>query len=112
SYVGLTFFGLDGKQLGGVVQQIRGPETGPQTLRAGAPRDAFSVAIRLFLSRPGQMEVTGVALNVIPTPDSFELLVDDMARYYSHFEKQGLNWLAHAAGFATRARAARDPAAF
>jgi Peptidase family S41 len=110
-YVGLGFYDAKGGRAGGKVAQLDG--RGRERFFAQVPANAVRADVMIFLSRPGRLEVADVALAPVAVPDSWTILVDDMDRFYSHFEKRGrFDWRAHTAKLEARGRAAKDPAAF
>lgn len=48
--------------------------------------------ISVFLSKTGQLNVGSVEINEITLADSFDILVADMDRNYSHFTHKKINW--------------------
>ena len=46
----------------------------------------------IFLSRTGTLEVRRLALEVLRPEDSYDALVRNMGRYYSHLASKGIDW--------------------
>ncbi len=70
------------------------------------------VHVQVFLNRTGALEVRTLALEVLAPEQSFDVLVQNMGRYYSFFQAKKFDWAKHAATFRERAVGAADEDAF
>jgi len=70
------------------------------------------VHAQIFYSKTGAMEVRGLRLEVLTPEQSFDVLVQNMARYYSFFQTKQFDWAGHVAKFRERAAKATDEDAF
>lgn len=66
----------------------------------------------VFLSRTGTLEVRSLRLEELGPADSWDVLVRNMSRYYSHFASKGVDWPKLAEARRAEALAAKDEAGF
>lgn len=66
----------------------------------------------IFLSKTGTVEVRGMGTEKLRPEDSYDALVRNMGRYYSHFESKKIDWPKLAAAHREAALAARDETGF
>ncbi|MGQ0612137.1 MAG: S41 family peptidase [Planctomycetaceae bacterium] len=68
--------------------------------------------VAIFLSKTGAMEVRALLLEKVAPEESFDLLVRNMDRYYSHFHAKRIDWASLAARHREAALAAAGEEAF
>ncbi len=70
------------------------------------PDGASEIKIALFLSKSGTLNIKDVRLVKVDQADSFDLLVNQMDRYYSYFDLKGIDWKRLTEKYRKRAEAA------
>lgn len=68
----------------------------------------WSAELMLFLSKTGEFQVREVAVTELGPEHSFQLLVDEMDRHYSHFASKGIDWPALVSRYRARVEDAPD----
>ena len=113
AYVGLRTHMKDSGTLEGfrVSGELREVWT-PGELVARMPEPPTRTSVVVFLSQTGALEVRGLSLEVLAPEQSFDVLVDHMARHYSFFAVKEFDWAKHTPAFRARALAAKDEAGF
>ena len=71
-------------------------------VRAPDSTGEYSVDLMAFLSKTGQFQVRNVVVTELQPHDSFQLLVDEMDRHYSHFASKNIDWQAVAEPYRER----------
>src|SRR5262245_63091823 len=66
----------------------------------------------VFLSKSGALQVRKLRLEQLAAGDSFDVLADELDRYYSFMALKKFDWRARAAAYAAKARAAKDASDF
>ena len=107
-YVGLFFKDAQGKSAGHQLANISQAEWLPYTLYVRVPQAVAATNLMIFLSKSGMLEVREFELTQLQAEDSFQILVDEMDRNYSHFEFKQLDWAAVVEKFRPRAEKAKS----
>jgi hypothetical protein len=111
-YVGLLIWDAAGQRLAIEVRDLFETDWARGQLVVRAPQDAQTGEAMIFLSKTGRLEVRNVRVERLRPEDSYQVLVDDMDRYYSFFAQKKVDWRALAARYRMRAEAAETPADF
>jgi carboxyl-terminal processing protease len=111
-WVGFFFFDAAGKRISTEVADISENDPHEQDLFVQTPPLTAYGEARVFLSRPGRLEVQEISLRELHEQDSFSILVGEMDRRYSHFETSTVDWPSLTARYRERAEAAKDPKEF
>ncbi|MDF1661717.1 MAG: S41 family peptidase [Planctomycetota bacterium] len=82
------------------------------TITAKTPEKATTIEAVLFLSMTGRLEWRGVTMDYLVPEQSFDLLIDEMARKFSHFKETELDWQKRAASYREKAKAAKTAQEF
>jgi hypothetical protein len=106
-YVGLMAVGADGKRLGLAVRNLFETEWAPGQMTMLTPEGTTAVDVAVFLSKTGSLHVRKVEVERLEAGDSFDVLVDEIDRYYSFLALKKIDWRARAAEYAERARNAK-----
>lgn len=111
-YVAL-FFLNEAKQLVSVAKKdIRDQHWRSFTITAKTPEKARTIEAVLFLSMSGRLEWRDVTMDYLRPEQSFDLLIDEMSRKYSHFKMAGGDWQKTAALYRAKANAAKTAQEF
>jgi hypothetical protein len=111
-YVGFVLRDGGGRVRSFHVRDVRAADWRGERLLLRLPARDLRPEVALFLSQTGRLEVRRVALRRVTPQESYDVLVDDMARYYSFLGPHHVPWARLVAAHAEAARAARDPQAF
>jgi hypothetical protein len=111
-YVGLAAYDAGGKRLSLQFRDLFETDWEPGQIAAKLPETAAEVEVLLFLSKTGSLRVRKLSLERLDATDSFDVLTDELDRYYSFFALKKLNWRELAARHQAAARAADSPEKF
>lgn len=90
-YVGSLFY--RGEQMvGNSIFTVFRPEQSPHELVFRVPDKTDSLKIAIFLSMTGTLYADDLRLERLEEKDSFDVLVQNMNRYYSYFEHKKIDW--------------------
>jgi hypothetical protein len=107
-YVGLAAFDGAGKRLSIQIRELFETNWAPGQLVAKLPDNAASVDVLLFLSKTGVLQVRSIRLERLEAADSFDVLVDELDRYYSFFATKNINWRERAVQYRSAAQGAKN----
>lgn len=110
-YVALFFLNEKKKLVGVSRKDIRDSHWRSFTITAKTPETATTIEAVLFLSMSGRLEWRDVSMDYLAPEQSYDLLIEEMARKFSHF-KAGFDWQKSAAVYRTRAKAAKTAQEF
>ncbi len=105
-YLGLATFDAGGKRLSMQVRDLFEPASAPGQLAVKLPQSASSAEVMLFLSKTGVVQVKNISLERLTPADSYDVLADELDRYYSFFALKGINWRERAAAYQAAGRKA------
>jgi hypothetical protein len=91
-YIGLAAFDAAGKRLSLQVRDLFETAWAPGQLVVKLPDAATSVDVLCFLSKTGVLQVRNIRLERVEAGDSFDVLADELERYYSFFALKKINW--------------------
>lgn len=111
-YVGVATANADGQRLSMQFRNLFEEDWAPGQLVLSVPDEAASAEVTIFLSKTGRLQVQSVVLETLTPADSFNVLVDELDRYYSFFDLKQFPWRERAATYREAAQAAESPAAF
>jgi hypothetical protein len=111
-YIGLAVFDAAGKRLALHFRDLFENDWAPGQLAVKLPDSAASVQVQIFLSKSGKLQVRNVRLERLDPIDSFDVLVDELDRYYSFFDLKKLNWRERAAKYQDAGRRAANDEEF
>ena len=99
--LGITFFPVTEEQFARQIRIVR------------VPKGAAKSAVMIFLSKTGALQVRKLSATKVAASSSFDLLAEQMNRYYSYFEHKKIDWDALVKKYKTKATAvAGDRAKF
>lgn len=107
-YVGLASFDAAGKRLGMQVREVFEKDWAPGQLVAQLESGTKSIEVIVFLSKTGVLKARKLRLDRLEAGDSFDVLVDELDRYYSFFALKGIDWRKRAAEYQAAARRAQS----
>ena len=105
-FVGLMAFDAGGKRLAFQVRNLFETDWAPGQCTMQTPAGTSAVDVVLFLSKTGSLQARSVELERMEAIDSFDVLVDEIDRYYSFLAMKKFDWRARAATYAADARGA------
>jgi hypothetical protein len=111
AYVGLSLPMPGGKTVDRRIVSLGNRPWAPEEVLVRA-RSAGRAEVWVFLTKTGSLEARNLRLEELRPEDSYDALVRNMGRYYSHFASKGVDWPKLAAARRAAALAARDEAGF
>jgi hypothetical protein len=111
-YVGLSVLDGAGKRVAFAFRNLFETKWAPGQVTVHVPAGATSADVTIFLSKSGSLAIRDLRLEQLDQGDSFDVLVDELDRYYSFFALKQFDWRKRAADYAQAARAAKSPAEF
>lgn len=111
-YVGVLLFDAAGERKAVEVRSIFEPALVPGQLVVTVPDGSARADVTIFLSQTGTLRVRQVGLEPVGPEQSFSLLVDEMARYYSFLQLKGIDWRKEAESVRDAAERAGTPEDF
>lgn len=111
-YVGLNVLDAGGQRVAFVFRSLFETKWAPGQLVTKLPDAAAAVEVTLFLSKSGTLQVRNLKLEKLVGSDSFDVIEDELDRYYSFFALKKLDWRARAAAYEAKARDAKTPEQF
>ncbi len=111
-YVALNVLDVGGQRTAFQYRTLFETKWAPGQVVIALPDRAAAVDVTLFLSKSGTLGVRKLRLEKLAPADSFDVLIDELDRYYSFFALKKLDWRARAAVYTERGRAAGSPAEF
>jgi hypothetical protein len=108
-YVGLAAFDAGDKRLAVQVRDLFEPEWAPGQLVVQLPAGTKAAQVIVFLSKTGSLRVRKVHLERLSPADSFDVLVEELDRYYSFFALKKINWSERAKTYGAAAGKANTP---
>ena len=112
AYIGLVTFDAGGKRLSMQVRELFEPLLAPGQLVVKLPQSAARADVILFLSKTGSIRVKHVSLEKLAPADSFDVLADELDRYYSFFALKKINWRERMRAYQAVGQSAKTPDAF
>ncbi|MDJ0523505.1 MAG: S41 family peptidase [Planctomycetota bacterium] len=111
-WVGAFFKNAKGQRLAFPFVEVHTDAWQKGFLHVQAPRGTAYGEAAFFCSLTGRFEVRRMALSRVEPSDSFDVLVQDMDRYYPFFQQHDIDWKKLTAEHRKKALAAKTPAAF
>jgi hypothetical protein len=108
-YIGLAALDAAGKQLALVPRSLFETDWAPGQLVAQLPAETKSARVIVFLSKTGSLRVRKLSLERLSPADSYDVLVDELDRYYSFFALKKINWRERAKTYGAAAGKANTP---
>ncbi len=91
-YVGIFGADAQGKRIVQSIATVSQETWLPSTLSVRIPRGVAQASVMIFLSKSGTLEVRDVELARLEPQQSFDILVEEMDRNYSHFATKKIDW--------------------
>jgi len=110
--VGLLTYDVAGKRQSMEVRSLFETAWAKGQLVIRAPETAARGEAMIFLSKSGLLGVRNVRLEELRPEDSFDVLVDELDRYYSFFALKAIDWRKLAAGYRPQVGAASGTTEF
>ena len=111
-YVGVTMMDGDGTMLSRRVCQVGSETWHDESAVFRAPEAAVTGQAVVFLSKSGTLAVRNCQVEQLEASKSFQVLVEDMDRHYSHFGIKDVNWKELVERFREKAEQASDTEEF
>ena len=111
-YVGVTMMDGDGTMLSRRVCQVASETWHDESAVFRAPEAAVTGQAVVFLSKSGTLAVRNCQVEQLEASKSFQVLVEDMDRHYSHFGIKDVNWKELVERFREKAEQASDTEEF
>ncbi len=111
-WVGAFFKDAAGRRLAFPMVDVHGADWSDGFLHVRAPGGTAYGEVGFFCSTSGRFEVTRLDVRRVDPQESFDVLVEDMDRYYSFFAAHKIDWPALVEKHRPAATAATTPAAF
>ncbi len=111
-FVALFFADQQGTRLGMPYGNVTSTRWTKDQFSAKVPEGTVKTSVLVFLSKTGKLEVRSVAVSDKNEADSFDMLLDDMRRYYSFADLKEVDWDQLKAEYRDKAMAAKSPKAF
>lgn len=105
-YIGLAAFDASGKRLSMQVRELFEPRWARGQLVVRLPESATAAEVMLFLSKTGVLRVKDLRMEQLTPADSFDVLADELDRYYSFFALKKFNWRERATAYQSAGRKA------
>ena len=105
-YIGLKFENGAGKNLGITFYPVVAEKFTSHIRIASVPDGAVKTTAMIFLSKTGKLQVKHISAKTVKAADSFDVLVEQMNRYYSYFDHKKIDWDALVAKYRPKATAA------
>ena len=91
-YVGIFANDAQGKRRMQSIVTVSREKWLPSTLSVRIPQGVTQANVMIFLSKSGSLEVRDVRLAKLEPEQSFDVLVEEMDRNYSHFASKKVDW--------------------
>ncbi len=111
-YVGVFLKDRQGQIVGRYFHTVWASDWQADWLTFRTPANTASGDVSIFLSKTGELLAKDVRLEALRPADSFQVLVEDMDRYYSFFAHKQVDWRQLTEKYRARAEGAKDSSQF
>ena len=91
-YIGLKFENGAGKNLGITFYPVVAEKFTSHIRIASVPDGTVKTTAMIFLSKTGTLQLKHISAKTVKADDSFDVLVEQMNRYYSYFDHKKIDW--------------------